>query len=127
MQLAPSLLAGALVIGVAGGVALRETPPVQQAAPQAQDWKPRNTISRDVGMSAEDLDNQQPDAVAFHATRPVNRRAVAYAVSGATPGGAYRNCREARAAGATPLYRGQPGYGAHMDGDNDGIACEPVR
>lgn len=39
----------------------------------------------------------------------------------------YRNCREARAAGVTPLYRGQPGYGAHMDGDGDGIACEPFR
>lgn len=39
----------------------------------------------------------------------------------------YRNCREARAAGVTPLYRGQPGYGAHMDGDGDGVACEPYR
>ncbi|WP_093085633.1 excalibur calcium-binding domain-containing protein [Sphingobium sp. AP50] len=37
----------------------------------------------------------------------------------------YRNCRDASAAGAAPIYRGQPGYGAHMDGDNDGIACEP--
>ncbi len=39
----------------------------------------------------------------------------------------YRNCREARAAGAAPLYRGEPGYGEHMDGDGDGIACEPYR
>ena len=39
----------------------------------------------------------------------------------------YRNCAQARAAGAAPLYRGQPGYGAHMDGDGDGIACEPYR
>lgn len=39
----------------------------------------------------------------------------------------YRSCREARAAGVTPLYRGKPGYGAHMDGDGDGIACEPYR
>lgn len=37
---------------------------------------------------------------------------------------AYRNCAAARAAGATPLYRGRPGYGAHMDGDGDGVACE---
>ncbi|WBH18304.1 excalibur calcium-binding domain-containing protein [Sphingomonas radiodurans] len=41
--------------------------------------------------------------------------------------GAFRNCAAARAAGAAPLYRGQPGYGAHMDGDGDGIACEPFR
>ena len=37
---------------------------------------------------------------------------------------AYRNCAEARAAGVTPLRRGQPGYGSHLDRDNDGIACE---
>ena len=39
----------------------------------------------------------------------------------------FRNCREARAAGAAPIYRGQPGYRPEMDGDNDGIACEPYR
>lgn len=38
--------------------------------------------------------------------------------------GPYQNCSAARAAGAAPLYRGQPGYGAHLDRDNDGIACE---
>lgn len=36
----------------------------------------------------------------------------------------YKNCTEARAAGAAPIYRGQPGYGAHLDRDSDGIACE---
>lgn len=39
----------------------------------------------------------------------------------------FRNCREARAAGYAPMYRGQPGYRPGMDGDNDGIACEPYR
>jgi len=38
--------------------------------------------------------------------------------------GAYRNCTEARAAGAAPVYRGQPGYGPHLDRDGDGIGCE---
>jgi hypothetical protein len=42
-------------------------------------------------------------------------------------GWSYRNCGEARRAGVTPLRRGQPGYGAHMDGDGDGVACEPFR
>ena len=46
----------------------------------------------------------------------------------AEPSGAYfRNCREAWAAGAAPLYREQPGYRREMDGDGDGIACEPFR
>lgn len=39
----------------------------------------------------------------------------------------YRNCDAARAAGAAPIYRGQPGYREQMDGDSDGIACEPYR
>ncbi|WP_280269318.1 excalibur calcium-binding domain-containing protein [Nocardia wallacei] len=36
----------------------------------------------------------------------------------------YKNCEEARRAGDTPLYRGQPGYAPHLDRDNDGVGCE---
>lgn len=36
----------------------------------------------------------------------------------------YPNCKAARAAGAAPLYRGQPGYRPGLDRDNDGVACE---
>jgi len=36
----------------------------------------------------------------------------------------YRNCSAARAAGVTPLDRGEPGYRSKLDADNDGIACE---
>ncbi|MGF9763378.1 excalibur calcium-binding domain-containing protein [Microvirga sp. 0TCS3.31] len=38
--------------------------------------------------------------------------------------GPFRNCAAARAAGAAPLHRGQPGYAYHLDADSDGIACE---
>jgi hypothetical protein len=37
---------------------------------------------------------------------------------------AFRNCTEARAAGAAPVRRGEPGYGPHLDRDDDGIGCE---
>lgn len=37
---------------------------------------------------------------------------------------AYANCAAARAAGAAPVRRGDPGYGRHLDRDNDGIGCE---
>lgn len=37
---------------------------------------------------------------------------------------AYANCAEARAAGAAPLYAGQPGYSRRLDRDGDGVACE---
>ncbi|NMD97258.1 DUF1524 domain-containing protein [Rhodococcus sp. BL-253-APC-6A1W] len=36
----------------------------------------------------------------------------------------YKNCSAARAAGAAPLYAGEPGYRAEMDRDKDGVACE---
>ena len=38
--------------------------------------------------------------------------------------GSYRNCSEARAAGAAPLHRGDPGYSPRLDRDGDGLACE---
>ena len=53
------------------------------------------------------------------AVRPAHR---APAVAVYFPG-----CNAVRAAGLAPLYRGQPGYRAEMDGDDDGIACEPYR
>jgi hypothetical protein len=36
----------------------------------------------------------------------------------------YANCAEARAAGAAPLYAGEPGYRPALDRDHDGVACE---
>jgi len=36
----------------------------------------------------------------------------------------YSNCSEARAAGAAPLYAGEPGYRPGLDRDSDGTACE---
>lgn len=47
--------------------------------------------------------------------------------SGSTSGSSswtYKNCTEARAAGAAPVYRDDPGYGKHLDRDGDGIGCE---
>ena len=34
---------------------------------------------------------------------------------------------DARSAGTAPTYRGEPGNREGMDGDGDGIACEPYR
>lgn len=39
-------------------------------------------------------------------------------------GGAFRNCSEARAAGAAPVRAGDPGYSRKLDRDGDGIGCE---
>lgn len=39
----------------------------------------------------------------------------------------YRNCDAARAAGVAPIPAGAPGYRSELDGDADGLACEPYR
>ncbi|GGS42459.1 excalibur calcium-binding domain-containing protein [Deinococcus knuensis] len=36
----------------------------------------------------------------------------------------YPNCAAVRAAGKSPLLRGQPGYSSKLDRDGDGRACE---
>ena len=43
------------------------------------------------------------------------------ASSGSRP---FANCSEARAAGAAPVRRGDPGYAPKLDRDNDGVGCE---
>ncbi|MFQ1004137.1 DUF1524 domain-containing protein [Modestobacter sp. SSW1-42] len=44
--------------------------------------------------------------------------------SATPPPGPFPNCAAARAAGAAPLHRGDPGWSDSMDGDGDGTACE---
>jgi hypothetical protein len=53
-----------------------------------------------------------------HRTAPKVRQNFA----GATV--SYENCTAVRAAGAAPIYRGQPGYASHLDRDGDGVGCE---
>ena len=56
----------------------------------------------------------------YHCHRAQSRRAPVRARGGAY----YANCSEARAAGAAPIQRGEPGYRAPLDRDDDGVACE---
>lgn len=67
-------------------------------------------------MSTDESQTQSP---------MIERKAEAFASPSQAPNVHYRNCAEARAAGAAPIYRGEPGYEERMDGDHDGIACEP--
>ena len=39
----------------------------------------------------------------------------------------YRGCNQIRKLGIAPIRAGEPGYRPWMDGDMDGLACEPVR
>lgn len=53
-------------------------------------------------------------------TAPAQRRRASRG-SGSTY---YANCSAARAAGAAPVLRGEPGYARRLDRDGDGVGCE---
>ena len=38
--------------------------------------------------------------------------------------GPFSSCAQARAAGAAPVRRGDPGYSRRLDRDGDGVGCE---
>jgi hypothetical protein len=61
---------------------------------------------------------------AKRASPPPSMPASGFAPSYAAPGQAFRNCTEARNAGAAPVRRSDPGYGSHLDRDGDGVGCE---
>jgi endonuclease YncB( thermonuclease family) len=84
------------------------------------DWDQFGLVGTDCGVA-------KPLEAARSSPRTTRAHAVRSASETATSGWSYRNCAEARRAGAAPLRRGEPGYGVHMDGDGDGIACEPYR
>lgn len=53
-----------------------------------------------------------------------NREAV---LASLPEGYVFPGCNEVRAAGLDSLYRGEPGFSERLDGDGDGIGCEPYR
>jgi endonuclease YncB( thermonuclease family) len=95
-------------------------------------WSP-DTCNGDTTQPAETPTPQpSPTATKPAATATAQRTAPPTATPRPTPPPAqpavkepfYANRAAARAAGAAPLYRGQPGYRPALDRDNDGIACE---
>lgn len=64
-----------------------------------------------------------PKATAAPTPRPVGERARQQALVPASEVH-YANCSAARAAGAAPVRRGDPGYATKLDHDGDGVGCE---
>lgn len=88
---------------------------------------PSVALAHSGGLNAEGCHNNRKTgdyhchrAPRAASTPPVMRRPAARGQAS----GAFVNCAAARAAGAAPVYRGDPGYGSHLDRDNDGIGCE---
>jgi hypothetical protein len=76
------------------------------------------------GLNAEGCHNNRKtgDYHCHRASAPQRSSQLVFGAVGQA--GAFRNCAEARAAGAAPVRRGDPGYGQHLDRDNDGVGCE---
>jgi hypothetical protein len=68
--------------------------------------------------------NRKTDEYHCHRGGGVAARAPAARLPNVLAGTYYPNCAAARTAGAAPLRRGDPGYRAGLDRDDDGRACE---
>lgn len=76
------------------------------AASLLTETEPAPAASAPVGF----VDSPQAEAY-----RPASRRGAS---------GAFADCSAARAAGAAPVRRGDPGYSRRLDRDGDGVGCE---
>ena len=106
--------------------------PAQAAISNVADQGIKDSLTYRVGLVQNAINIRAQQAAEAEQARQAQqaaeaeqaRQAQQQAFASQPQQGAYRNCREARAAGAAPLYRGQPGYGSHLDRDGDGVACE---
>ena len=103
--------------------------PAQAAISNVADQGIKDSLTYRVGLGQNAINIRALQAAEAELARQAAeaeqaRQAQQQAFASQPQQGAYRNCREARAAGAAPLYRGQPGYGSHLDRDGDGVACE---
>ena len=99
--------------------------PAQAAIANVADQGTKDRLTHRVGLVQNAITVREQQAAAEQARQASAQQAQQQQAFVSQPQqGAYRNCREARAAGAAPLYRGQPGYGSHLDRDGDGVACE---
>lgn len=113
------VLAAAVMFGLAGGYAWSTTgsKPAARTPPRARVMILPASPEEAPGA----LDRQW-------ASRTAEQPAPAAApVEAAAASVHYPGCNAVRAAGKAPLYSGDPGYRTEMDGDGDGIACEPHR
>ncbi|OKK07665.1 hypothetical protein AMK26_00795 [Streptomyces sp. CB03234] len=115
-----------LLIGTGCGAATAEDTPKPAAA------KPTPTITVTTTATATATPTAAP-APTVTVTKTVTVTATTTVTPDTYSGGNddtgggdvyYSNCADARAVGATPIRRGDPGYGSHLDRDNDGVGCD---
>ncbi|MFF0208740.1 excalibur calcium-binding domain-containing protein [Streptomyces althioticus] len=125
-----SLLTALITLG--GVLQACGAPQNEPKAPVTTSYKPSSTPpaldpparpTKDTEATASLTDVTPPDPTVGTSETPTERETVPPSANSVDV--YYDNCDEARAAGAAPLYAGDPGYGTHLDRDGDGVACEP--
>jgi hypothetical protein len=112
------VLVAAMVLGLGGGYAwsVLRPAPVHRHVPKAVTLRESEIPQTESDKEWAARGAQQgPPEIETSRTDPVTTEQSVY----------YGGCNEVRAAGKAPLRVGEPGYRAEMDGDGDGIACEP--
>ena len=95
------------------------------AAKAAADKAAADKAVADQAAAAKAAADQAAAAAAQKAAQaPAPAPVAVPAAPAPAPAAYYANCSAAKAAGAAPLYRGQPGYSSSLDRDGDGVACE---
>lgn len=98
------------------------------AAKKIEDDRAAAVVAEAAKVAAANAAAQQAaaDEAARVAAQQAAKKAPAPPVQAppAAPAAYYANCTAVKAAGAAPIYRGQPGYSTSLDRDGDGIACE---
>lgn len=108
-------------------ISLPTEPAVQPEVSPAQVTE--ETAQQQAGFLAPPADvdaNVDPDAGAY-VEQPAPEAPVVEEQQAPAPAPAaafYANCAAVRAAGAAPIYAGDPGYSSDLDRDGDGVACE---
>ncbi|MGW6258632.1 excalibur calcium-binding domain-containing protein [Streptomyces sp. NPDC055085] len=98
--------------------------------PTSSTTEPASPTTQDPASPTPTQEPEQP-AVTVTQTATVSETATVtpeptdLTTSAPAAGAFYENCDAARAAGAAPLHRGDPGYRDELDRDGDGVACEP--
>jgi hypothetical protein len=92
------------------------TPPEKAAAERVLGSCPDEPLPPDVWGAPTEVDHDISD--------PAGESGRSHASPAGVGSTAFADCDAARAAGAAPVRLGDAGYGEHLDGDRDGVACE---
>lgn len=88
---------------------------------------PQSILAHGGGLNSEGCHNNRKTGD-YHCHRAPSQSSNNPGQYGVKPqsigSGAFPNCTAARAAGAAPVLRGEPGFGSHLDRDGDGVGCE---